>query len=202
MKSQQFSILSMQNAEEDNMDEKDLIVDGFKLPSYKEAQLALKEKENIETIKARLDMSNGSAIYQIYEKLIQREMFKTIVGYSFLNELRHLLVTEFLYNEEDLPIVVLPERLEYDKVNELNKGVLETKIQDLLQVKKRMLIVIAALVFMVVAMFVIAAINPNVGYINTENKILNKYSAWQEDLEQREQVIKEKEAELGIDEVE
>lgn len=182
------------------MDDSNLIVDGFKMPSYKEAQLALKEKENIATIKERLDMSNGSAVYQIYEKLIQREMFKTIVGYCFLNELRHLLVTEFMYNESDLSNVVLPKQMEFDKVNELNKGVLDTKIQELMQIKKRLQIIIFALAFMVIAMFVIAAVNPNAGYINAENKILNKYSAWQEDLEQREQLIKEKEAELGIEE--
>lgn len=183
------------------MDEKDLIVDGFQMPSYKEAQLAIREKKNIETIKERLDMNNGQDVYQIFEKLIQRDIFKTMIGYQFLFELRHLLVTEFMYNEEDLPIIVIPKQLEYHKADEFNQGMLEAKIQDLMQVKQRMLIVIVALVIMVVTMFVIAAINPNTGYINTENKVLDKYSAWQEDLEQREQIIKEKEAELGIDEV-
>lgn len=177
-----------------------LIVDGFQLPSESEAQLALKEKENIEIIKNRLDMTNGSAVYQIYEKLIQRDMFKTIVGYSFLHELRHLLVTEFMYNEEDLSIVVLPRQFEFEQLNERNKGVLESKTNELIQTKKRMQIVIFALAFMVIAMFVIAAVNPNAGYINVENKVLNKYAAWQEDLEQREQIIKEKESELGIEE--
>lgn len=57
---------------------------------------------------------------------------------------------------------------------------------------------IVALLVMVVAMFVIAAVNPNTGYINTENKILNKYATWQEELEEREQAVKEKEEELNI----
>lgn len=180
------------------MEEIDLIVNGFKFPSYKEAKVAMKEKETIDTIKERLDMDNPKAVYQIYEKLIQKEIFKTIVGYSFLWELRHLLVTEFMYNEDELSVTVIPKQLEYDKVTEFNNGVLEHKVKDLLIVKKRMTITIFALAFMIVAMFVIAAVNPNVGYINAENKVLDKYSAWQEDLEQREQVIKEKEEELGI----
>lgn len=183
------------------MDEKNLVVDGFKFPSYKEAQTALKEKENVEAIKTRLDMGNPESIYQIYEKLIQREMFKTIIGYSFLLELRHCLVTEYMYNEEDLSVIELPKQLEYDKVSDLNKGVLEHKLSDLLVVKTRLTIVCLALALMVVAMFVIAAINPNVQYLNVENKVLNKYSAWQEDLEQREQAIKDKEAQLNLEEV-
>lgn len=182
------------------MEKENLIVDGFSFPSYKEAQVALKEKKNIETIRERLDMTDATSVYQIYEKLIAREMFQTIVGYSFLNELRHLLVTEFFYNESDLSVVELPKRLEYDKVSELNKGVLENKLMKLTTLKNRMAIVIVALLIMIVAMFVIAAVNPNVGYINTENKVLNKYSAWQEELEQREQAIKEREAELDMEE--
>lgn len=181
------------------MEQKDLIVDGFQFPSFKEVQVARKEKESIDTIRQRLDLKNPEAVYQIYEKLIEREMFKTIIGYNFLLELRHFLVTEFGYNEDELSVVVIPKRMEYDKVSELNKGVLENKISNLLMVKKRMTITIVALVFMVVAMFVIAAMNPNAEYINVENKVLNKYSAWQEDLERREQAVKDKEAQLDIE---
>ncbi len=180
------------------MEDNSLIVDGYVFSSYKEAQMALKEKETIQAIQNRIDENDADAMYQLYEKMVQRDMFKTIIGYSFLWELRHHLVTDCLYNEEDLSLVTLPKKMEYDKVSELNKGILESKIEHLLLIKKRMTIVIFALVFMIVVMFVIAAINPNAGYINVENKVLNKYSSWQENLEQRERAIKEKEAELNI----
>ena len=78
----------------------------------------------------------------------------------------------------------------------INQGVLKNRFEHLLVVKQRMSIVIIALVIMVVGMFVIAVINPNAGYVNTENKVLNKYSAWEEDLQQREQAVKEKEEQL------
>ena len=67
-----------------------------------------------------------------------------------------------------------------------------------MMIKTRMTITIVALIFIIVGMFIIAAVNPNVGYINTENKILNKYSAWQEDLERREAAVKEKEEQLKM----
>ena len=86
--------------------------------------------------------------------------------------------------------------MEYDSVTEINQGVLKNRFEHLLVVKQRMSIVIVALVIMVVGMFVIAVINPNAGYVNTENKVLNKYSAWEEDLQQREQAVKEKEEQL------
>lgn len=180
------------------MEKESLIVEGFVFPSFKEAQVALKEQKNIEIIRERTEFSDPEAIYELYVKLMERNMFKTMIGYSFLYELRHTLITEFSYDEQQLPTIHLPKHMEYDKVSELNKGVMEMKIQKLLLVKKRMSIVIAALLFMVIAMFVIAAVNPNVGYVNTENKIVNKYSAWQEDLEQREQAVKEREKELNM----
>ncbi|MBR1864971.1 MAG: hypothetical protein IJ801_00535 [Lachnospiraceae bacterium] len=181
------------------MEKESLVVDGFLFPGNKEAQIALKEKKNIEVIREKTPLTDSQAVYELYTKLIERDMFKTMVGYSFLYEMRYRLINEFGYGEEELPTVVLPKRMNYDKVEELNKGVLETKLQDLLLTKKRMSIVIVALAFMVVAMFVLAAVNPNVGYINTENKVINKYEAWQEELEKREQAVKERELELNMD---
>ena len=180
------------------MDKDALIVDGFVFPTYKEAQIALKEQNNVSVIRERTAVLDGAAVRELYIKLIEREMFNTVVGYSFLYELRHRLMTEFSYTEEELPNIELPKQMEYDRVREINQGVLENKMQQILLQKKRMAITIVALIFMVVAMFVIVAVNPNVGYINTENKVLNKYSAWQEELERREQAVKEKEAELNI----
>ena len=119
------------------------------------------------------------------------------MGYSFLYELRKKLITEFDYEETALPTAALPKRMEYDRVKELNQGVLASKYERLQVTQKRLQIVVVALVIMVVAMFVIAAINPNAGYLNVENKVVDKYAAWQEELEQREQAVKEKEAELN-----
>ncbi|MDE6624960.1 MAG: hypothetical protein K2K56_01175 [Lachnospiraceae bacterium] len=180
------------------MEQDTLVVDGFVFPSYKEAQIAIKEQKNIEVIRTQTADSDGEAMYELYVKLLERNMFKTVVGFSYLYELRRLLTDELGYDEQKLPRVALPKRMEYDTVSEINQGVLESKVQQLMLIKKRMTIVITALIFMVVAMFVIAAINPNVGYINTENKIINKYEVWQQELEQREKAVQEKEAELGI----
>lgn len=180
------------------MEEELLVVDGFVFPSYKEAQIALQEHNNIDIIRQRTPLSDGQAVFDLYTKIIERDVFKTIVGYSFLYELRCRLIMEFQYDENDLVKIVLPKRMEYDKVSEFNKGVLENKLKKEMIGKKRMAIVIAALAIMVVAMFIIAAINPNAGYINIENKVLNKYAAWQEELDKREAVIKEREEELNI----
>lgn len=178
------------------MDTQSRVVDGFVFPSFKEAQIALREQQNIEVIKQRMANSQPQALYELYQKLIERNMFKTVVGYSFLNDFRHRLIDEYHYEEEMLSDIEIPKRMEYDSLNEINQSVLKNKFEHLQIVKNRMAIVIVALILMVVGMFVIAVINPNAEYVNTENKVLNKYSAWEEDLKQREQAVKEKEEQL------
>lgn len=180
------------------MEKESLIVEGFVFPSYKEAQIARKEQVNIEAIRKRIHGSDGKTIYELYCKLMERDMFKTMVGYSFMYELRHHLIEEFDYDEQEIPNIILPKRMEYDKVAQINQGKMETKIQHLLMVKTRMTITIVALLFVIVGMFIIAAVNPNVGYVNTERKILNKYSVWQAELERREEAVKEKEEQLNM----
>ncbi len=179
------------------MDKESLIVEGFVFPSYKEAQIAQKEQVNIEAIRKRVQGSDGGTLYELFCKLIERDMFKTMVGYSFLYELRRQLMEEYGYEQHDLPNVNLPKRMDYDKVTQFNQGKMESKIQHLLMLKTRMTIMIIVLVCVIVGMFIVAATNENVGYINTEHKILNKYSAWQEELERREAAVKEKEEKLN-----
>jgi len=180
------------------MDQESLIVEGFVFPSFKEAQIAQKEQVNIEAIRERVRGADGATIYELYCKLMQRDMFKTMVGYSFLYELRHRLMEEYGYRENELPNIVLPKRMEYDKVTQLNQGKMESRIQYLTLIKTRLTITVVALLFVVIGMFIIAAVNPNVGYVNVEHKILNKYSAWQEDLERREAALKEKEEQFNL----
>ena len=181
------------------MDKSALIVGGFVFPSYKEAQNAIKEQKNIEIIRQRTPMTDGKSVYKVYTKLVEGDMFHTMVGYSFLYELRSKLIFEFQYSEEELLNVTLPKQMDYDVVTKKNKDVMDAKISRLMVVKKRMQIVIFALVVMIVAMFVIAVINPNAHYIDVENKVLNRYASWEEELDLREQAVKDKEAELGID---
>lgn len=178
------------------MDKESRIVDGFVFPSFKEAQIARKEKGNIDVIRQRTSLSDAESVYELYSKLMERDIFKTVVGYSFLHELRYRLINEFYYDEQMLPDIQLPGRMEYDAVSELNQSVMKNKFEHLLLVKQRMSIVIVALLVMVVGMFVIAVVNPNATYLNVQNKVLNKYSAWEEDLTKRENAVKEQEEQL------
>mgnify|MGYP007070002420 CR=1 FL=1 len=181
------------------MGEDSHIVDGFVFSSLAEAQTASKEQKNIEIIRQRTPLQDPKAAYSLYCKLIERNMFKTNVGYGFLYELRHYLVEDCGYSEDDLPTVAVLSNGSGDIFADIKRESLENKIQGLKLSIRRMTIVIIALVAIIVGMFVVAVINPNVGYVNTERKVLNKYSAWEEDLQSREEAVKQREKELNIE---
>lgn len=181
------------------MEEDSHVVDGFVFSSVAEAQTAAKEQKNIDIIRQRTPLSDPSAAYALYCKLIERNMFKTSVGFGFLYELRHYLIEDCGYAPTDIPNVNVPGKGSNDVFADIKKEALEEKIQRNKLSIKRMTIVIVALVAIIVGMFIVAIINPNVGYVNTERKVLNKYAAWEEDLQIREDEVKKKEKELNID---
>ena len=180
------------------MQEDSHVVDGFVFSSLAEAQTASKEQKNIDIIRQRTPLSDPGAAYALYCKLIERNMFKTSVGLGFLYELRHYLMEDCGYAPEELPNMQAVKAGNSDIFADIKRESLEEQIKVLKLSIRRMTIVIVALIAIVIGMFVVAVINPNVGYVNTEYKVLNKYSAWEEDLTNREKIIKQKEKELNI----
>ena len=51
---------------------------------------------------------------------------------------------------------------------------------------------------MAIGMIVITLLDDSPNIINYKNKILNQYTEWERELKEREQLIKEKEQELGL----
>ncbi len=181
------------------MDKEELIVKGFLFPNYKEAQVAKKELKNIEVIRTKTDFSNKNALIELYNKLIEKNFFRTVIGYEFLSEIRGMLTEDYYCSEDQLPSIKISYMNPSDQVKVMNIERLEEKADKDKAMIKRLSIAVIALVVIIIGMFFIAATNKNVGYINTENKILDKYAGWQEELENREKAVIEKEAELGIE---
>ena len=64
------------------------------------------------------------------------------------------------------------------------------------------MIIIVLLVCLVAGMFMMIAFSDNIGYINTENKILDKYCKWEEELKEKENELKEREEAIRQKELE
>lgn len=173
-----------------------------------DAQQALKEQEKINKIKEKLN--NGydvHLLYNVYNKCIETRTFRTPIGYDFLKDMRRALTDSDSVDSDILPIPMYTT-FEHSADNAMERTMKfreETrqsqyrKKKDLNEAKfKWSLFVNVVLLIVVGIMFYITTTGSNPNILNYENAIINKYSDWSDELTERENLIREKEAQLNI----
>lgn len=178
------------------------IVNGYRFVSRTDYERAAKEYENIMGLRDKLNANDIQGLKMVYNKLVSKNYFRTPVGFGFLHELKEYIESSEGSGEE-LPEVPVP-KLEAKKTVSLLDDPQYVKLREehdrLLVIKNRMIIAIVSLAVIVIGMFFIAITNDNAGYFRAEEKVLDKYSSWEEELNQREKEIRDREEALGIDE--
>ncbi len=185
-------------------------IDGFSFASPIEAEVAAKEAEGVKFIKEKADMNNPDMVLNIYNKMIQQKLFETAVGYSYMKELQEYLVSiPFINKDEIRPIPIAHPTLEESLRKRSRRS--EEKPKENVQKEQQVVNVnyktryrltrALSIIFAVciVAMFVITATTNNTTILNYEQEIINRYEAWETELTQREEAVRAKEIELGIE---
>lgn len=170
------------------MDDK-LVVDGYIFRSKREFDKAKKEYETIKELKQKIDMNNQENVASLYNRLVSKRYFQTPIGLSFLHELR-----VFLKEGNDNVSVAYVPVISSGGVksrSEQNRQYMELQKQYDKQsmTKNRLILAIVSMIIVIVGMIFIMATNENVGYFNAEEKVLNKYSAWEERLQKWEEEL-------------
>jgi len=180
------------------------IVDGFAFASEKEAEQAKKEREGIRYVKEKMNMNNPDMVLRIYNKMIREKMFTTSVGYAYLFDLQEYLRTNpYIKDEEILPIEVvhpsLQEGLKEEKqkhkeqLQEIKKksNTKQVTNKELHNRYRLSLLVNLILAISVVFMFLISATSSHPTILNYVEEIINRYSAWEQELTERENALRE-----------
>ena len=179
-----------------NQEKKEFLVDGFLFQDEELAQMAKKEAGGIRYIKDKTSMDDPEMVLQIYNKIIEQKMFETQVGISYLKELQEYLQTMPAIRKEEIKPIPVEEiiRKEFvtvkeqdDKVKKVSDG--KTRVSRGLNV---------VLVLIIIAMFIITLTSDHPNILNYEEKLLDRYAGWEQELEEREKQVREKEAELGL----
>lgn len=167
-----------------------------------EAEEAKIEAQRIERLEKQLDYTKPALVLAFYKKALEGRVFKTVEGYAYLVHLRAYLEDR----KSDLGGVIpcipsdyMSERAHYRViVNELKENLKneKKKTKSLRHSNGTMKIVITFLVVALVAMLIIALVSDNPNILNYERVLQDKYSSWEMDLKERENVIRQKELEL------
>lgn len=178
------------------------IVDGFLLYTEKDAALAAQEQKKIEYLEAKMDYRNPKNILTVYTKIIKERIFKTPVGMTYLKQLQAFLMKQPGIKKEDIlpiPLYVTFDTEIREQTNPAKKRIVPSKKKQ----KKSMALPISiilniGLCIAVIAMFVIALNSSQPNILNYEKNLVNHYSTWEQELTEREQVVREKELELKL----
>lgn len=177
-----------------------LSVGGYLFYTEKDARLAEAEQKKIEYLEARIDYSRPESILTVYEKSIRERIFRTPIGFDYLQKLRNFLLEQPEIAPESVADIELYCTFGGDIRSNSSPAKKRVKApEDTEKTKQYLIISLILNVLLVVAIMVMFRItlksnNPNV--LNYERVITDKYATWEEELTERERIIREKEKEL------
>lgn len=193
------------------------LVEGYQFSSREEAQKAERELAKVKALNEKLDEENLQAIKTLYVTALDQQVFETQIGLSYLRNLQVHLIAEGELREDEKPIPVLYSKatLETEKrlmkedyaaaVGQMRddmKKKIDGQKELVRQARQKFRILMAAvgvLAVLVVAMFAITLTGKNENILNYKNAVTNQYAEWEQELSEREDAVRQKELELGIE---
>lgn len=185
---------------QNSMENKNYVVAGYTFKSNQAAQDAKDELNAINYMTQKANKDDPAQIYMLYNKILDRELFKTPVGINYLKSLQqYLYIHKAIPNDKIRPIpinqdvqAILDGKRESAKnrneLLDLNRKVKHNKDLFIKSVILNVMLLIA-----IVAMIVITMFSSQANIINYEINLQNKYASWQEELESKEDVLRQKE---------
>lgn len=169
-------------------------VNGYLFHEKSQAQQAEREVEGVEFVRERNNLDDPRTVLKVYNKIIEQQLFETPVGIEYLRELQsYLLAAPSIDRKLIRPIPVEPPIHEKQDTGKAGK-----KEKEGLGRFRTSLALNIILILAVIGMFAITMTSQHPTILNYEEQLLNKYAGWEQELDSREQVVKEKEQELNI----
>ena len=184
------------------------VVEGFVFDNDEEYQMALKDAEMFEILWGKIKNSNGKMAIELYESLLVSDKIKTVVGMYNIKLLQNYLIKNGYVSENEItPIVgfIGKKVSTTDAVKSYEyaykmKYLVDQKVNDKLEKYKSMVgtlkVVVLILSVVVAIMFVVQANGGTANYASAKEAVIDEYSEWEENLNDREKEVKEREEEL------
>ncbi len=180
-----------------------IIVEGYAFFNDQDAVLAETERKKVEYLRTHLNTSDPEKVLAVYSKAVSDRMFKTPVGIDFLRQMQSYLTEQCDYTPKDVPPI--PLYVEYDRTFKDREAVDHRKIapkKEKKETKEKVpfifisVILNIALIAAVIAMFVITINSEQPNILNYETALQNRYSQWEQELTEKDRLLRQKEKEL------
>lgn len=174
-------------------------VNGYLFGDIEDVKLANQEQSAIQYMDKKMERYNGEAILAVYQAALEKKIFRTPIGYNYLQQLQKRMMGLGVAKDKIPPIPLYQVYNNHYKTAE--KPVRKSSKKKMEPQEKQLhysLLGNVVLVVLVILLFLITMTGENANILNYRNAIVNEYSAWEEELTQRENTVREKERELGI----
>lgn len=161
---------------------------GFTFGSEAELAEAKKEAEVVAYIRSQADLGNVKTVVKLYNRLVEKGTLVTTLGIAFLQELRSRAMESGLVTEsslKELPEPVKPEKLKAEKKVSKDRKLMEYYKEK----SKRLTFAIVVLCIVIVILFAIRLFGTASPFTDYEQKVLNEYAGFKEELVEKEEQL-------------
>lgn len=184
------------------MEQKEYKIEGFRFKNQSDYDKAKQEFDNVTYIKAHTDFSDTKKMMKLYLKLIEKDTFKTVIGLTFLADLRKQLQKSVIVSKEyleSIPVDAFLKKSDSDELEEIkNANLLKYKnMAEKTQSKLRnSRIMLLFLCIIVIIMFIMAIFYDKTAFRNYKEQVTDEYATWDESLKVKEASLNEREEQL------
>lgn len=171
--------------------EEELVVEGYRFATVADAETARMELKKIENLEQRLDYRRPQNVLLVYNRAVDNRVFLTPVGFSYLQKMQRELLKWGVPADKVRPV---PLYATFSNKTANSRSIRLSVAQRHPEYQGRFLasLLVNIVLVVLVALMVLFAWNtdtPNI--INYRQAIENEYSEWEQDLNQREQAVRD-----------
>ena len=147
-------------------------------------------------IESKINYDDLQTTLKIYEKAVKEKVFRTPAGNEFLKKMRSEMIKRGMPVDKIPPIPLYQVFSKEVETRPIRIFQVKESKDDSKEMLQKSIWLNIGLIILVIGMFLITMFGENTNIINYRYKIENEYSVWQQELEARETIIREKEAQL------
>lgn len=171
--------------------EQELVVEGYRFATVADAETARMELKKIENLEQKLDYRRPQNVLLVYNRAVDNRVFLTPVGFSYLQKMQRELLKWGVPADKVRPV---PLYATFSNKTANSRSIRLSVAQRHPEYQGRFLaslLVNIVLVILVALMLVFAWNTDTPNIINYRQAIENEYSEWEQDLNQREQAVRD-----------
>ncbi|MDD6194014.1 MAG: hypothetical protein PUB19_03830 [Lachnospiraceae bacterium] len=165
----------------------------FTFENVDEAKAAEKEAKAIAYITKQMKTEDPESVFALYCQMLEKDLFHTKLGISFLDEIYQTLIREKSLAGKHIPPVPGKPVPKSTK----RSVALEKELKRYKRLTRILSVVCITMGLIIVGMFVVNATSQHPTILNYEQKIIDKYAGWEQELNQREENLVKREQQLG-----